>query len=409
MSFNPRELYLSRRKANVEHFAPYLRYVAQSGLLLVIAFLAIAFIDQYIKLIKYTPEQFPLAIVATIVLSFGILFSPFRTYLKPADIIYVMPKQQEMIKYFDYCRQRGYLLSFIPFLTVLVLTYFVLSAYEYEQSTKILLPLLVLKQATYHILYSVKSIHHKLVMHSIKLITVLTVIVTTYMLIENSFIPFFIAVIILIALYIYVYMQTSKFTNWNQLIEDEQKKLHNTNRFLNLFVDIPQVNSATKKRPYLAQFAQTIKFGRPQTFSYLHYLSFARSEVGGIYVRNIVVGAVISSVMAYTMLWNGFASLFFAITFISINAVQLSTLRQMHRHSVWQNIYPIPLEQQHKQMTSIELKLLLISAICIIVIPAFTFIVAGVWELVLYLSISMLITILWRIAVIRNRVKKSLK
>ena len=411
MSFNPRELYKQRKQKNRETFAPYLRYVGQSGLLLVIAFLGIVFVDQYIKLIRNVPESFPYEIVITLVMSALIMYTPYRTWLKPADIIYLMPKQVEMKKYFNYCRTRSYVLSFLPLLIGVFLAHFVLNAYDADYTSSVLTRFIILKVVAFYALYTINELQSKVLVIMFKLLTLATLIIGTYSSIVNyeKIEVFLLAFIPLAVIAFYVQKQTSQFTNWQQMIAEEQKKVHRTYRFLNLFVDVPHIQSSTKKRSYLAVFADRIRFKRANTFAYLHYLTFARSEVGGIFVRNMIVGGIISYVMATTMLWNGFAALLFAVIFMGMNAVQLSTLRQLHQHSVWQNIYPIPLNEQHKQMTAIEIRLLIVSSLILIVVPSIPILLLGNKEIVSYFIIAFVVMIVWRLIVIRSIVKKKLK
>lgn len=409
MLFNPRDLYLARKKESFALFAPYMRYIAQSGLLLVIAFAGIVFIDQYIKLLRHTPEAFPYSIVITVVVTLALLYTPFRSWLKPADIIYIMPKQQAMQDYLKYCITRGYSQSIIIAAIVIILSYFVFKAYDDSAKLYIILYGVVAKNVVYNMLSTVNLLTNKLKLKLIKYGTYLFTLLSVYFVVEGLFLlSYLLLSIMLVVYYFYVHKSVAAFFNWQQLIEDEQNKVHRMYRFINLFVDVPHVQVVTKRRQYLAQFAHYIKFGKAHTFSFLHYLTFARSEVGGIYVRNIVVGSFIGYIMASTMLWNGYAVLGFAIIFMCINAVQLTTLRQIHRHSVWQNLYPIPLTQQHKQMTSIELKLLLASAVALSITVSVPLMVAAKWELVAYLVSAMLVVIVWRLVVIKRVSKKAM-
>jgi|GEM_PF-4807293 len=410
MLFNPHELYLSRKKASLQSILPYIRYIAQSGLLLVISLAVIVFIDQYFKLLKYTPEQFPYDIVLTFVIGLSFIYSPFRSWLKPADVIYLMPKQQAMQEYIRFCSRRGYLISLIITVVVVVLSFFILRAYDDEAKLYIILYSVVAKNVIYHISYNLSSLTNKALMYTMKSIIYFVSFLGVYFIFEYSVLVSYVMLSILLVIhYLYINKQLNQFFNWQQLIEDEQRKVHRTYRFLNLFVDVPHIQSVTKKRQYLAQFAHNIKFTRTNTFSFLHYLTFARSEVGGIYIRNLVVGCIIAFIMANTMLWDGYAAMFFAVMFMAMNAVQVSTLRQIHQHSVWQNIYPIPLTKQHKQMTSIEFRLLLVAAIIFTLLPTTPFMMVGNWQLVGQFAIAMLVIVLWRMLVIRSRVKKLIK
>lgn len=409
MSFNPRELYSARKKENFETFAPYMRYVAQSGLLLVLAFIGIVFVDQYIKLVKYTPEQFPYEIVVTLVMTALLMYTPYRTWLKPADIIYVMPKQMEMKQYFDYCRQRSYLLSLIPFIIGCVLAHILLKAYMDNYSIIMLTQLLIMKIAVFSVLYILNQLTNRALVYIFRLLILCFIVIGVYaLLLDPSTILNIVSIIGILIISLYVQVKTKKFVNWQQLIADEQKKVHRTYRFLNLFVDVPQVHNATKKRSYLAQFSNAIAYKRSNTFAYLHYLTFARSEVGGIYVRNIIVGSILAYIMSSTMLWDGYAALMFVVVFMGMNAVQLTTLRQIHRHSVWQNIYPIPLESQHKQMTAMEIKLLILSSAILVIIPSIPIAWIGNWSLIFKFVIAFVVILIWRIIVMRNMVKKQL-
>src|SRR5690554_5020410 len=103
-------------------YAPYLKYVASSGLA---AFSFVGFIIfsyYYAEFLDNVPTSFPVNWVAMILLLPFMAVSPIRTYFKQADIIYLLPAETRMSPYI----QRSLISSMVLQSVLILMMWFVI-------------------------------------------------------------------------------------------------------------------------------------------------------------------------------------------------------------------------------------------------------------------------------------------
>ncbi|MBB6675649.1 ABC transporter permease [Cohnella nanjingensis] len=76
---------------------PYVRYVFQSGFALVLSAIGITLLAWYAGLLSKMPTAWPADIVGTAALALASVYAPLRTYMEPADTVYLLPVERALL------------------------------------------------------------------------------------------------------------------------------------------------------------------------------------------------------------------------------------------------------------------------------------------------------------------------
>lgn len=115
-----KSLWKQRRAGFWNGILPYLGYVIQSGVAMVFLFLVIAFSAWYTSFVQNIPAEFPIRWIALLPLAPLVLFSSYRTYLLPADIVFLRPQEYRMQEYLKNSFARGVIYKSLGLLLVFV-------------------------------------------------------------------------------------------------------------------------------------------------------------------------------------------------------------------------------------------------------------------------------------------------
>lgn len=146
---------------------------------------------------------------------------------------------------------------------------------------------------------------------------------------------------------------------WQPLIAGEARRMGRIYRFYNLFTDVPGLSGTVRRRKYLDGFARTVRRRQGNTWAWLLIRSFLRrTEFIGLYVRLIVIGAVI---VALTSTW--WLAALLAALFVYLIGFQLLPLYQVHDEIVFTYLYPLPDGQKAKAFRNLIVRLLALAAV----------------------------------------------
>ncbi|MEK0316958.1 ABC transporter permease [Cohnella sp. 56] len=93
----PRDWRNERAAAFRREMFPYLRYVAQSGLALLLAAIGITLIAGYAGLLSDMPPAWPADAVGVGLIFFAAVYIPLRSYLQPADTVFLLPAESRVL------------------------------------------------------------------------------------------------------------------------------------------------------------------------------------------------------------------------------------------------------------------------------------------------------------------------
>ncbi|NDI37152.1 ABC transporter permease [Chengkuizengella sediminis] len=325
--------------------SPYLRFVLNGGL---IAFVVISFSIgsiYYRRFIENPPVDFPIHLLLTCVLFWFIAYSPIRTYLREADLIYLVPAEYKMNSYFN----KAIFVSFLVQSFVLILIWVVLfPLYLVTSDTNSLMffvYLIVLMIIKWILMYGswqevqFQADNHRVVFSFFRWIISFCVL---YAVFSYSFPKGMLFIAFVLMTYIISFRLIPKYQiNWDRLIHVEKQHKARIYAFLSWFVDVPQLPKRVKNRKILSKSVKFVPFEKNNTFVFLYYLTWIRTDLFGIVVRMTVIGMIL-----IFFLTNDWMKYLFYIIIIYLTGMQLSSLRQYHKNMFWLYIYPLQNERR---------------------------------------------------------------
>lgn len=146
---------------------------------------------------------------------------------------------------------------------------------------------------------------------------------------------------------------------WVPLIAAESRRMGRIYRFYNLFTDVPGLGGGVKRRRYLDGLAKLVPRGLPHTWQWLFVRGFLRrTEFFGLYLRLVVIGALVIALVDQWWLVALLAALFtYMIGF------QLLPLYQVYDEIVLTYLYPLPQPQKPQAFKHLLAVLLVIAAV----------------------------------------------
>lgn len=129
-------------------------------------------------------------------------------------------------------------------------------------------------------------------------------------------------------------------------------------RTLGWFVDVPALTQRVTPRRWLSWLGGNIPWNRKGAYRYLLFKTFLRTEPAGIVIRLGILGLLIIYITHAS--WIGIAVYLF---FIFLIGVQITSLRQYHRDSLWLQLYPIPAHSRRASFLDFVVRLTLPAAV----------------------------------------------
>lgn len=334
-------LWARRAAAFWKEAAVYWSYAARSGLSAFLLFFFIAGSYAYMKILQDLPREYPYWRITTPLLAAVTALTPFRTFLKPADQVFLMPAELKLWKYWLKCAVYSYSFQALWAMGALLLIWPLYSHCEGAEAVPFLgaaASVLFVKAAS----LDCRVAESKLLFRSHRLPMVLmrwlVSFVFAFMVLTQDY--FYGAVLFFLfrTLHSMVVRYLPKHRiPWEYWIrkEEDQLKIHYT--VFSWFADVPKLPVRPKARKSLARLAGRLPFDKGETYRYLYLLTFLRSELYGITVRILAV-----AVFLLLFVENAVADpLIYTAALLMVSAT-VSSLDQTHRYSFWLGLYPVP-------------------------------------------------------------------
>lgn len=358
--FNPQTLWKDRFSSFAKETGSYLRYIFNGHLVVVLLFLIGSAAFYYQEWIKKLEPDFPAAWIMAIVLAAVLTYSPIQTFLTEADKIFLLPLETRLADYFRKSiifsfSLQSYLLLMV--LAVLMPLHVKVNGADFKSFFMLLIALVLLKWINLMIRWRVQYNIETSVKMADSLIRFCINAVLLYFLFSGAQLIFAaVPAIILLLLYVYYKKQTSsKGLKWEQLIEDEERRMNSFYRIANLFTDVPKLRDRTKRRRWLDWLFNAIPYRQELTFSHLYLRTFARAgDYFGLLVRLTVIGGAALYFFTY-----GPGQILIAILFLYLTGFQLLPLWSHHQNKLWINLYPVPELARKKSFTSLLVRLMI--------------------------------------------------
>ncbi|KAA0964847.1 ABC transporter permease [Sporosarcina sp. ANT_H38] len=253
------------------------------------------FLYYYMEFLQWLPPFFPTEVIASLVITFTFLKTGVRTFVKKADVVFLMPAETALSSYF---KKSMFYSAFIDVFKLLIMLLIISPLVK--QSEIITMTLLITFSGL--ILLNIRLIWieqwmttklHKLIHTGIRFLTFYTIIYFIFiglwtiagtLLIINCF------------LWFYVFNKKARGINWDYLINQEEKSLFKIYKFINLYIDVPHLKHSFKRRKFLGwSIKKGITYKHTSAYTYLFSHLFIRyNEFFYLYARLTLIGISIS-------------------------------------------------------------------------------------------------------------------
>ncbi|MEK5038283.1 ABC transporter permease [Sporosarcina sp. FSL K6-3457] len=340
-----------------EYYSEIIRYfsiITMSVVYSLIIFGAV-FLYYYIKFLQWIPVSFPTELIAALVIALFFLTTGIRTFLKQADVIFLMPAEARLSPYFRK--------SMI---------------YSASIHAMQLGPLLMITSPMFHLNTTVMIISLGLIILNIRLIWVEQWLATPLQLVIHKVIRFLLfstilyllfvgswliaGSLLMITLVLWFYVINDKTTgvNWDFLIHREEKVLEKIYKFIHLYIDVPQLTYAFKPRMLLSWIIKRVIFyQQASAYTYLFAHLFVRyNEFYYLYIRLTIIGCTI----IYFVPTYGWLIIFPILFFTYYQLLPLQHSLNDHSHT-----YPISTTMKNKSFKKFLLSLLILQSVLLTV------------------------------------------
>ncbi|PZD95114.1 hypothetical protein DNH61_14585 [Paenibacillus sambharensis] len=364
-----------RRSADFwKEASPYIRYMLQSGFPAFLSLVGIAFLVSYGSFLRQVPEHYPIALTGAAVLLPFVCWSPLRSWLVPADTVFLMPRESGMKPYILRSARRGLIVTSIW--TAVVLIAFLPLYYKGTVPVHPLAAAAVL--AVLKCLHAYAAwIERRMTYSSARrLYRLLRWALTIIILVSLFTFPLWKTLLFLLGaagvVYAALKLPRKHRFPWERLIIEEARTRRGYYRFFSMFIDVPAAGTAVAKRAYLSWLPSLVPYRRRSTYTFLYTQTITRTETGGILLRLTGLGALSSFFAAQSGSLNGWAAVALCCLFTAVLGMQLGAVRHAHRYTVWQHVYPLPVATRFQSLLRAARTAHLICAVliaCFTVIP----------------------------------------
>lgn len=260
-----KEMFVKRRQAFHSRCLKYLKYVLNDHFVIVLLFLVGFLLFQYSQLLKHFPTQ-PLGLILflSVLIIGGLPLGTIATFLEPADQVFVLAKEGEIVDWIKEAAQRSFILWGALQVVFLLVLYPIFVALHFPLWGFVVL----------------------------------------------------VAVLVTLKFFIFQYklnhfVSGTGRLNWKLTIVAEQKRQQSILKFFALFTTVKGISSAVKRRAYLDKLTVVVAKQSAQTWHNLYLRAFLRSgDYLGLTIRLVVLATLSLLFVKVNWLAVGLAFLF---------------------------------------------------------------------------------------------------
>ncbi|WCK54406.1 ABC transporter permease [Aneurinibacillus sp. Ricciae_BoGa-3] len=340
----------------------YSRYIGNSGTITFLVFAFIAGAYYYSVFIRWLPQAYPVEWGMAAVFAFGLSFGSVRTFLKEADTVYLLPLEWKMGAYFRLSIRYSFILQALYLFGLLLVVW---PLYRHRMADHawpfiaLLLYLLFLKAGNLLASWQEQRLREQ-GMRRLHFLVRLAANYAVAAVLFSRGIGTEIAILTLVYFgggWAYYRLLERKYINWQQLLAAEGKAKSRFYFFINWFVDVPGIETRVNRRPILSSLAGRTPFMQKNTYAFLYGKAFVRSDLPGMLFRLAVV-----AILLIWLVRNPWGKVLVYAIFLYASAIQLATIRQLHRYVFWHHVYPLPQGLREEALVRIVYRVLLVVA-----------------------------------------------
>lgn len=350
---NSQQFWKTRFVEYIKEMQKYLRYIFNGHLVFVMVLALGGAAYYYSNWVKTLSSDFPVALLMAVILAILVTRSPIHTFLKEADIVFILPLETQLKSYFNRSiilswMMQGYLLLLV--LAALMPMYAKVTGANLTDFIEVFILLFIMKFFNLYTSWYVLKYQDISTSRVDLFIRFIINGILLYLVVNQAMIWLpVLTLLLLIGLFLYYRGATrQKILQWNRLIALERKRLTSFYRIANLFTDVPSLASRVSRRKWLDGFLTFIPFSQKSAYTYLYARTFLRAnDYVGLLIRLTIIGSVIIGVLS-----NIWADLFVTLLFLFMTAIQLLPVWKVHEWKIWVSLYPIPDQMREKAVIS---------------------------------------------------------
>jgi ABC-2 type transport system permease protein len=316
------------------------------------------------------------------------VYSGFRTYMQPADIIFLLPREAEMKQYLSPAYRSGVVYKLIGLYIILVLVWplYIRSGIESKPLWLVMLVLLLLKILSAYGSWQELRITTARTRMWYRLLRWCVILLMLAAWLWQPAWKSIIFMLLVSANYVLALRFPMKHkVPWDNLIAAEKTGAARIMMWLGWFVEVPADGQKVIRRRWLSGVGNKMPWKRATAYRFLITKTFTRSELLGIVMRLTLLGMALAG-------WNGASwlgiGLYLFFTFLI--GTQLSSLHQIHADSPATAFYPLPAGAHKEEAIRLASRMLLVLTI-LMWIPLGVASWAGNWT---WVVLSLVIAIL---------------
>lgn len=323
-----------------EFYRKMFRYYSIIGANVVYFFLIIGsiFIYYFNLFLQWIPPQISVEGILSLFVTFILIQTKVRTFIKRADIVFLLPLEWKLKPYFIKSLVYSFVIDVIKLLSFITVF---LSLFLKTIYLDFSILFFIVGIVAHNILMKWDEQwlenHVQFVLH--RLNRFFSIYLMCYYLFKNDWIFAFVLMSVNFVYLIY-FIGEKRNLNWHWLIEEEESALLKNFKFINFFMDVPNLKRSFRNRRLLTTILKRcIPYGQSSTFVYLYSHLFVRyNDYFYLYLRLTVIGMLVS----YAMPISGWI---FNLLILFMTGFQLIPLQHEIKQSAL--IYPISESQKN--------------------------------------------------------------
>lgn len=337
ISMNSKQLFNTRLREDVNRRTYYSKYIFNSHFLLFLTITIGIFVYSLIGYLQNAEPSMWFLVIGSILTALGTLPS-YRSLLKDADGLFLLPYETHMTKYFRSALQYSLALNVVTSVIALAVALLLLwTSVELLQIILFIVAAIILYVMN-HIIYKSSvnsSLNHWFVMG---IIFVLSASILYLITLHPGFAP--LAPALPLGILWYVQKNSPSNLNWYRYIDHEKNALSRYFRMVSMFANVAHVDSQYKRRRYLDFLLPNFSkksFNKENMYEYLFFRSFMRDhDLPMIILRLIIIAAI---VMIWLNIW--YVSLIVGLFFIYLIVLQMTQIYSQQAYLLWPKIWPV--------------------------------------------------------------------
>lgn len=350
------ELWSRRRETYLKRVLPYWRYVLSSSGLAV-AFAAILAMQGYSVLLQRVREAGEasglLPLGAAFVLAAALLWNPVRTYLVPADLVFLLPLEGQMRSYWRGSWRLGAAMSLAVTAAVLALYSPLYTAAGFGDGTEYALvaaALLALKGLLYYGAWRERQFQERSEKRLFAAVKAIAALAAGYALLGGASAPGAYWIVLIWAAYAAcLRLPAAHQIHWQQLLEEERRTLARHEAFFGWFIDVPGRVETYKPRRFLNGLLRAIRYRRENAYLYLYWRTLLRSSMFPMALRVIV--------LEFVLIWifpHPWAATAIYVLFAWMLGLQLRNLRSVWTEPLLAAMTPLPERMRLRSQQTVQ-------------------------------------------------------